>query len=1100
MILRSVSAGEPVRLPLFGGKDIMAPRLGVMRDRGPGMAQHACAGAEVIRGTRGSELEDIMRRISILLCLGAAPYLAAQAPFGRVSTSPDAILVDGSPLFLQGVSYSPLIAGDVPGGPIRNVNFRDDLREIRDVLHANAVRIFDPMPEQFYREARDAGLWVIQGIFIPDSEAAGAVAPRFLLTPAFLAAQKERITDVVRRVNESGAEEVILAYVIGSALSSDAIRQTITSEVNQAAPRFAGTRYAVPPSTPIPPANAYPECGPPPLEAFPDPHPFQSFIAELAEHLAIVDEGMGVQRHLTGYANVPRNSSFLGARDRPAAVLDVPVNTGFLDVIFENVFTFDHAYVLYRSFSSYIERLKTAHPEKPVVILETGYSTSPTGLGHPDPLCGLRSPEPQPLHFQFGGTSEADQARGIEARWVDVITARRPLAGFFVREFYDEWWLGGNPEVQDDHPLEHFGLKRVVKNGDAVTSQPKPAHAKVAELFGCEGPGAPGPGCGLAIASGPVLEATFGLPLTSLALAATGGASPFTWEILPPDDLAPGPLPLGVSLDSSGSVSGTPERVGDFRLRVAVRDSGALERDRVVVLRVHPPVFSTRGRELLANGEPFFMKGIDYSPYIAGDAPWSAPLKANPYEDMEVIAGTLRANTIRVYQSLPRTVYDAARKNGLFVVQGIHLQIDGPSPGEPVACRNTDVDLLEPGFVERMKTHIISEIDEVHAAGGGDVVLCWVVGNEMNFCAQRKTIELHQEDPRLPYKGVIYSAPTEAPRLPCVNAYPGCPQLIEAFQDPHPVQSFVAELVDTAAVREVAVHGERRLMAHATDPNTSVAVCSRDRFDPELHLPVDLGFLDIVFQNVYSYFPPAIRFLGYKEYLEACAVAYPDTPFVILECGYSVSPKEDMPGCAAGPNCGQPMAPIPDSFCFGKNTKDEQAQGIEAQWRSATSTPGLVSGFFVFEYFDEWWKGHQHSEFVHDETKGEEWFGIVEVRGTPDDFTTERRPAFETVQRIFGEDVLAAGFRRGDTNQDGAVNITDGIAALNMLFLGAPLSPCPDALDADDSRAFNITDPIYILNHLFLGGPALPSPGIDSCGPDATDPEGACSYPAELCS
>ena len=1041
-----------------------------------------------------------MRRIGLLLCLGlgAAPFLEAQSPFGRISTSHDSILVDGSPIFLKGVCYSPSIGGDGPG-EFNNVNFRDDLLEIRDVLHANAVRVYDAMPEQFYREARDAGLWVIQGIFIPDSEAAGAVAPRWLKTDAFVAAQKQHITDVVRRVNESGAEDAILAYVIGSGLSSDAIRRTIESEDNQGAPRFAGTRYAVPQSTPIPPANSYPECGPPALPAFPDPHPFQSFIAELAEHLAEVDERNGIARHLTGYANVPRTSSFLGARDRPAPVFDLPVTTGFLDVIFENVFSYDQPYTLYRGYSSYIERLKTAHPDKPVVLLETGYSTSPTGLPPWQPLCGLRSPTPQPLHFQFGGVSEADQARGLEARWVDTITSRRPLAGFFVFEFYDEWWLGGNPAVQDDQPLEHFGLKRVVRNGNTVTSQPKPAHAKLAELFGCEGPGPAVPGCGLSMASGPLLEATYGLPVAPLALAATGGTAPYTWEILPPDDLAPGALPLGVSLDPAGAFSGTPERVGDFRLRIRVQDSGSprLESERVVVFRVHPPVFSTRGRELLMNGQPYFLKGIDYSPFICGEAPWSAALKADPYEDMETIAGELHANSIRVYQSLPWTVYDAARKNGLFVIQGIHLQIEGPSPGDPNACKATNVDLLERGFVENMKRHVLAELDEVHAAGGGDVVMCWVVGNEMNFCAQRNTILKHQGDKR--YEGTFYSTPTEV-RLPCVNTYPGCPAQVESFPDPHPVQSFVAELVDAAAVRELEVHGERRLMAHATDPNTSVAVCSRDRFEPELHLPADMGFLDIVFQNVYSYFPPALRFLGYQEYLEECALAYPDTPFVILECGYSVSPQVDMPGCAAGPICGQPNLHKPSSYCFGHNTEAQQEQGIELQWRAATSTPGLVSGFFIFEYFDEWWKGHLGSEWIHEPNKGEEWFGLIEVGGTPEACTMRRRPAFDTVASMFAEDVLGTPFRRGDANHDGAVNITDGIAALNILFLGAPETPCPDALDSDDSRAFDITDPIYLLNHLFLGGPSPPSPGIESCGLDATDPQGTCTYPSGLCS
>jgi hypothetical protein len=124
----------------------------------------------------------------------------------------------------------------------------------------------------------------------------------------------------------------------------------------------------------------------------------------------------------------------------------------------------------------------------------------------------------------------------------------------------------------------------------------------------------------------------------------------------------------------------------------------------------------------------------------------------------------------------------------------------------------------------------------------------------------------------------------------------------------------------------------------------------------------------------------------------------------------------------------------------------------------------------------------------------------VAVEGTPDAFTTRRRPAFDTVSRMFEEDVLAAVFRRGDTNHDGVVNITDAVAELNMLFLGAPLTPCPDALDIDDDHQVGITDAIYLLNHLFLGGPALPAPGIDSCGPDTTDPESPCAYPAGLCS
>jgi hypothetical protein len=44
---------------------------------------------------------------------------------------------------------------------------------------------------------------------------------------------------------------------------------------------------------------------------------------------------------------------------------------------------------------------------------------------------------------------------------------------------------------------------------------------------------------------------------------------------------------------------------------------------------------------------------------------------------------------------------------------------------------------------------------------------------------------------------------------------------------------------------------------------------------------------------------------------------------------------------------------------------------------------------------------------------------------------------------------------RADTN--GAVNITDGIRILNVLFLGIGAILCDDAADADDNGAVNIT-------------------------------------------
>ena len=85
-------------------------------------------------------------------------------------------------------------------------------------------------------------------------------------------------------------------------------------------------------------------------------------------------------------------------------------------------------------------------------------------------------------------------------------------------------------------------------------------------------------------------------------------------------------------------------------------------------------------------------------------------------------------------------------------------------------------------------------------------------------------------------------------------------------------------------------------------------------------------------------------------------------------------------------------------------------------------------------------------------------------------------------------------FRRGDSDDNGAVNITDPVKLLGSLFRGEPAPTCPDAADFDDNGALNITDAIYLLTALFRGGPAPPPPGTTDCGEDPTqDDLGDCT-------
>ena len=82
-------------------------------------------------------------------------------------------------------------------------------------------------------------------------------------------------------------------------------------------------------------------------------------------------------------------------------------------------------------------------------------------------------------------------------------------------------------------------------------------------------------------------------------------------------------------------------------------------------------------------------------------------------------------------------------------------------------------------------------------------------------------------------------------------------------------------------------------------------------------------------------------------------------------------------------------------------------------------------------------------------------------------------------------------FHRGDVNDDGAVQLTDGVIVLNWLFKGGEVPSCVEAADADDNGAVNLTDAIYILQYLFLGGAPPPSPGPPGTGPCGPDDQGA---------
>lgn len=77
-------------------------------------------------------------------------------------------------------------------------------------------------------------------------------------------------------------------------------------------------------------------------------------------------------------------------------------------------------------------------------------------------------------------------------------------------------------------------------------------------------------------------------------------------------------------------------------------------------------------------------------------------------------------------------------------------------------------------------------------------------------------------------------------------------------------------------------------------------------------------------------------------------------------------------------------------------------------------------------------------------------------------------------------------FRRGDSNSDNRLDISDGILDLNHLFLGARRPDCMDAADFDDNGKLDITDAIAKFSYLFQGGRPPAPPGVEACGSDPT--------------
>ena len=91
-------------------------------------------------------------------------------------------------------------------------------------------------------------------------------------------------------------------------------------------------------------------------------------------------------------------------------------------------------------------------------------------------------------------------------------------------------------------------------------------------------------------------------------------------------------------------------------------------------------------------------------------------------------------------------------------------------------------------------------------------------------------------------------------------------------------------------------------------------------------------------------------------------------------------------------------------------------------------------------------------------------------------------------------------FIRGDSNNDGIVDVADPIFSLHYLFTDGVQPSCMDAADADDDGFYNITDVVFTLYFVFGIGIAPPYP-YPECGLEdyPGDDEFNCIQPSGGC-
>ena len=340
------------------------------------------------------------------------------------------ILKNNLPFQIKGVVYVPGYPGYLPWEIEKSTSLPAELRnsistDISNIkaMDANTIRFWGA-PKYCYEALKDVGdLNFIQTIWIKGDE------PDFQNT-AFKETTKTYIREVVDRIYSVFTDNSppLVAYLVGNELSETSILST--DEAHPQISSYSGN-YIITDSN---------------ITAT------EAFLAEMADYTRTYEFETYGNITLLSYANEIRTADI--------------IETPFLDFISHNAYSYAVPY--YRPntslgsnsgtiFQGWVEEVKSKHPNKPLLITETGLSVSPNAnhVGAPN--------------YGYGGNTELEQTTGLLQNINDINTTALPISGVCIHEYLDAWWKFGLEDSYSQDPddiEEWFGIVKLINSND----------------------------------------------------------------------------------------------------------------------------------------------------------------------------------------------------------------------------------------------------------------------------------------------------------------------------------------------------------------------------------------------------------------------------------------------------------------------------------------------------------------------------------------------------------------------------------------------------------------------------------------------------------